>query len=277
MFLFVGNEDAKYDKIIIELRDVRDDSLIFLGKYRTKEFIEKELIIDTGNYYLKIYGDNELKVVQYGIEILDSSQTDFPVYLSKLLPWPKEDTLLKRLAETGAKLLLITDGMEKSEYSRYAITVGLNQAFFLMLDNHVATGLIFGTDFRWSDFKYPSSVNNIPDFDKERYFYWNLNAYAVFRMYLFNKRRNRYRDGVIVDFGIGYNLPLAFRHVITKGKTKTVTKGIHTYNDFGFFARIGNSPIFFTLEYNLGNYIKDPLPEEPSFRLGISVAFEGLL
>lgn len=154
-----------------------------------------------------------------------------------------------------------------SAYNQFGFQIGGTSNII----NYLEIGQQFGSSMSYTYFNESKSL--YPNFDKstEKYYYWNLN-YMVFLRATFYNNSKRSR-GLFMDGGISYNFPLLFRHVLVKGDTKTATKKIHHYNDFSAVFRLGFTPVAFTFEYRLTNFLDTFYPEQPKMKAGISFIF----
>ena len=81
-------------------------------------------------------------------------------------------------------------------------------------------------------------------------------------------------NGLFIDLGINYNLPIFFRHSTQDGNFKTIENKIHKFNDFQGVFRVGYKAMALSLNYRFLDLSKNGYPSPPKFEFGISFEFE---
>lgn len=108
-------------------------------------------------------------------------------------------------------------------------------------------------------------------------YYLNANIHFGFinRFTFFdNKKMNS--DGLKIDLGIVYNLPIIFRqYERLDAHTRLQTKWIHRYNDFYAMFRIAYKCVGLQAEYNLTTFLKNGYTEIPKYRAGLVFLIPG--
>jgi len=133
-------------------------------------------------------------------------------------------------------------------------------------------GGVIGYYTNYTDF-YKDETFTLFEKKRERYFTFGLTTGAIIRLSGITHKTNDISYGPSLDFGVLYNLPFVHRHVYVSGNSKIVNRRIHNYTDFSGIIRIGFLPVTLLMEYRINNFIKSPLPQEPRFKLGLSLIF----
>ncbi len=113
------------------------------------------------------------------------------------------------------------------------------------------------------------SKNMTSPYTKERYSNIGLSVQVKARIALFNTTEY-WTFGPFLDFGAAYKLPFAFRYVQLGDDVKTTYKSLHNFKDVHAFVKLGYTPVSVMLDYRLFDFVKDNMPQQPKWSIGLS-------
>lgn len=83
-------------------------------------------------------------------------------------------------------------------------------------------------------------------------------------------RKENGMPGLFIDFGLGYEMPIAFRlYYKDEYGYRSVVKGIHNFNDFNAFMRLGYSRMALKCMYRASQPIVSTYFGLPNWRIGV--------
>ena len=130
-------------------------------------------------------------------------------------------------------------------------------------------GVNFGTQYARTNFYNDTSVLLGKKIQYKQYASASLNIGFINRFTFYNGKKNG-ANGLKLDIGINYNLPLFFKQLIkVDDDTKITTRHIHTYTDFNAMVRLGFKYIGLQADYSLTNFLRQNYIETPQLKVGI--------
>jgi len=187
--------------------------------------------------------------------INDSVPEEFPAYIEFVLPFRFSFPVL-----------------EDSNYPiKREIAFGYEYNIVMPVAKHFAIINTVGTGFYFYRVKDNMDVTPALN-DKEGFFKWTLSEGLLFRVSSENLKTAPV-FGWYLDLGAVYHFPLLFTYKYKLDHTRTATNKIHKYTDVSLMAKFGYAPFGLFVEYNPFSYVKDPYPQMPKLRFGVSIQF----
>lgn len=227
--------------------------------------------LEAGVYRIEVFA-GEKKVLSYDYAVVEPGSTS---YIQLELPTMEvtNDSLPKESDAYMEFVMPLRFSFKTIEDNPYAIKreIGFGYEYNLIIPitRHIAVYNNSGSSV------YFYKVNAESDLTwgagKERFFKWTLSEGLFFRFSVPNIRRAPI-TGLIFDMGAVYHFPLLmnYTYFISDNFRHSVGR-IHRYNDVSVMVRIGYAPLVVFAEYNLFDYVKQPYPQMPKLRFGVSV------
>lgn len=263
---------TSYDLEVGTLQLFQADSLI--DQYQFSSYNDEYLkTIEVGEYKLVFSIKDSSKQILENVLIKENTITTAYFYPLEWHSRSRKDTLVKWKIINSLHYLNGNNFINNNKTFGSYFDFGFKQGELHSHSKYLSSGYQIGSSMSYTYFNkdHSLSTTNI-DFDNERYYYWDLNFTLLSRLTAYNNQ-NRKKKGIFLDLGASYNFPLLFRHVISDGNTKTITKRIHDYTDFSAMARLGYSYFALTVDYRLMDFLEQGFPEQPKIKVGLSLLF----
>jgi hypothetical protein len=262
----------------------KGDTLKSITKIPNNNRFEKDHILPCGKYIIQIYKDDsiyhEFKEIElecgykmvYTInldaktsyEMLEKSESDM---FSIVKPFSQNYEYIYPNMNLGYGTRIL----ENDSYPvQHLFRFGGGGFFNTPITRHFGFGYNTETLVEMTLPKKGFDLRPNQNYRHERYFYWNLKIGFYLRLSTFNMKQ-AHKDGMFLDIGGSYQLPIYFRHVGLYENHKDVTRSIHLFNDVSLSARIGSDKLSLYCQYRLFDYVKNPYPQTPILSFGICI------
>lgn len=257
------------DIVLFDLKLYHADTLFANFALHYEDGFDMQEDIAAGFYRFELYMDESMIQVLDPVEIVDGEETIVEMKLPtvshiKEFDYGEDFHALMNFNYSTGGYMINQDPKFKSNNN-----FGLKFGFQQRLWNYQSLGFEYGYNVNFIQLQEAGFMYPDQNFKKEKYFYSNMDFFLYTRIALYNLRTNR-KAGAFIDLGATYNFPLFFRHVGVLDEFKGVTHKLHRYNDFTLYGRIGYGAFAFTFQYGLTNFIKEPFPQVPLIKAGIS-------
>lgn len=234
--------------------------------FRFQSSDDTTMVVPGGLYSLKYFINDSLKAVHFNLNVKGGRENRITLPCGYISGFDRDTTLTSYMSTNFFALYGTAILENKSIYQiKDSYEFGFTQGAFEKVGKKYFLGILFGTNFQQANF-YKSRTIAIPGpHDKERYFAWNFNMCLMNRWHF---AKSKHRD-YFIDFGIGYNLPFLFRHVIVDGNTRTQTSRIRKFNDMYGIIKIGGGLVALQAEYSFFDNLFVGYPEMPRIQVGV--------
>lgn len=241
----------------------RADSSFYLNCEIDNYYAHKDSI-PVGYYTLKIYCDEELKQSYNQIQIRENETV--VIDLNELYTYSND--YYQPFVDYSIAGLYTPTQLTGSPFIKQSFEFKYCAIPYFGISKTFDIGVNFGFDYRYIQFSKDSSFTSLEGIKNERYSNINFVIGPNFRI---GKVDDYFYNGVVVNFGAYYNLPVFNRYIFNLGNTKVSEKRIHNFQDLSFYLRLGYQVVSFHGEYRPFTIIKNGYPDQPKFKLGIAV------
>jgi len=269
--MFIPRNTEKYTN---EVKYILSSDQIVVNGIVQSEWIEVDSLFP-GIYTIEIIKNDTLLFKMSNIVLKEDTVSDYAVCYTEPIYYPIDDGIIYPEMESYFGLLYGPNIYNEDPYTFGSFTCKMgvicNIGHYL---KYLNLGYIFGGEVVYTAFNNDTTMYPPTPVKFERYFNFNLNFGFYNRISLYDKYKSESKRGMEIDIGGTYDFPISFRHVYKRSKQKTITKGLHQYNNFSAFCRVGYFPFSFVFEYRIFDFIKGEFPEEPKFKIGITFMYE---
>lgn len=260
----------------------RGDTLVSITPITNNTSFTKSHIVPNGKYNIQVFKndsiyhtfsdislDNGYKIY-YRIN-LDAKTSSEIIENGEKLP-DVYNPVLNSYVETDFGYIEFDYGqgfVEASDYPvKHYFRLAGGGSFLKPASRHFGLGHTMIYDLAWTKPKNDTFLVTTPNRGTEKYFRFGLEYKLFFHLTTFNQKAPS-KNGVYLDLGAAYNLPILFRHSVIYANHKDIIRKIHRYNDLSAFVRIGIGKVGAILNYRIFDYVNGPYPQNPKISLGL--------
>lgn len=226
--------------------------------------------IAPGNYSLQVQLNGRLAAQFYNIGVKQGYRN----YYNFTVPQTDNDSIGSNYGSDKAEMLVnVLYGnntiLETHQKQNQLFLHGLSFNYCSPVSKYYSIGQEFGATAGYTQLPDDTARDFGHHVRSDYYLGFNVH-YALFNRFTFYDNKKYGSDGLKIDLGIAYNLPLVFREY-RKLDSKRVLEDrhIHRFNDFYALFRIGYKYVGVQAEYNLTTFLKAGYAEIPKYRVGL--------
>lgn len=131
-------------------------------------------------------------------------------------------------------------------------------------------GLAFNLNYgyAWTNFSQDITLSPSGAHQKERYSYLFYGVGLTNRFTFYNQHIAD-NNGVFIDLGINYTMPILFRYVTVNDNIRTAERKLHSFNDLQGVVNIGFRDFSISANYRFFDVVKNNYPSLPKLTLGL--------
>lgn len=226
--------------------------------------------IAPGNYSLQVQLNGRMAAQFYNIEV----KPGYRNYYNFTVPQTDNDSIGSLYGHEKAELLFNTlygnnTILESHQTQNQLFLIGSSVNIYQPVSKYYTLAHEFGATAAYTQLS-DDTARDYGQHVKSDY-YLGLNVhYGFINRFTFYDNKKYGADGLKIDLGIAYNLPLVFREY-RKLDSKRVLEDrhIHRFNDFYALFRIGYKYVGLQAECNLTTFLKAGYAEIPKYRIGL--------
>lgn len=226
--------------------------------------------VSPGIYALQVQQNGRLAAQFYHIEVKPQHEN----YYSFTIPKNDNDSLKSFDGSYKAELVVNAfygnnTVLESHQRQNQLFMQGLGFNSIDPVSKYYSIGHEFGTTLGYTQLPNDTAGSFGQHVRSDYYLGFNVH-YAFFNRFTFYNNKKFKADGLKVDLGIAYNLPVVFREYRRLGSQRVLEdRHIHRFNDVYALFRIGYKYVGLQAECNLTTFLKAGYTEIPKFRAGL--------
>lgn len=264
-----------YDDDIVDDNQVKmllysDESNTLIQELRRKNDYWYSDSLEMGYYRVQVLNNNKPFHDIHKVLVEANKQNEVDINNSKTKSRLFNDTINDTKTEVnifglyGHNTILENHSKQNQMYN-----LGFQQTVFYTGAKYFSPGFTAGTHISLVTFSNVHDSLNNTNVKSQYYSIWNLELGWMNRISFYNNQ-NMAKDGLKLDLGLMYNLPVIFRQTQTLDyQTAVKTKWMTLYNNFYATAQLGYKYVGIKANCNLTTFLKKGFTEVPKYSFGL--------
>lgn len=273
-FYISGNDDFPISAQKNTYQLIKNDSAYRVLNTSLSEVVWELDSLPAGNYTLRMTADSMHLASFYQVKLDSGNVYSYNIHVSKT----RERRSVRDSSSSSPEKMEVSlnmlyghnrgqENMPRNFNELYSGEFAYN--WYTALSRFYTIGGKMGLQYAKAPF-YNDTSRYLGERTLEKFYSSLIITMGYMNRFTFYNNKLPHREGLKLDVGINYNLPLFFKEVLrVNDDTRLVTRYIHRFNDVSAMVRLAYKYVGVQADYHPFAYLRSAYIEAPKLRVGV--------